>query len=306
MGWILGMWFSKGTGQESANDGGGYLNIPTPTLGGKQFWTDFVWDDDWRVQQNALTGHWRLISPKNVRYAWGSQAACEAAMRERVPADRQADARLVVLVHGLMRSSSSMAPTGDALSEAGVGRVVYFDYASTRRGIAEHAHALRYWIEHLPGEPRIDFVCHSMGNIVVRHLMADLQREGDPAGILPRLGKMVMLGPPNQGADIARQLGKLGLFEIVTGRGGMELGPAWEAFQKELVTPPCPFMIIAGDINSRWLKNPLVNGPSDLVVRVDEARLEGCEALYQVPVPHSFLMNDAEVQRLTGEYLRIE
>lgn len=306
VGWCLTMWFSKSAGQESADDAGRYLNIPTPTLGGKQFWTDYVWNDDWRVQQNALTGHWRLISPKNVRYAWGSQGACEAALRERAEVERAPDTHLVVLVHGLMRSSQSMVPVGEAISKAGIGRAVYFDYASTRRGIAQHASALRYWLEHLPGEPRVDFVCHSMGNIVVRRLMADLQRDGDAAGLLPRFGKVVMLGPPNQGADIARQLGKLGLFEIVTGRGGMELGPAWEDFQRELVPPTCPFMIIAGDIQSRWLKNPLVNGPSDLVVRVEEARLEGSEALHQVPVPHSFLMNDAEVQRLTIEFLRAQ
>jgi pimeloyl-ACP methyl ester carboxylesterase len=281
----------------------GYLNIPTPTLGGMQFWTDFAWNDGWRIQQNAMTEHWRLLSPKNVRYAWGSFAACEAALKERVSADRPAETRVVVLVHGLMRSSQSMAKMGAAIEEAGIGRSVNFEYASTRRGIAEHAKALRHWIETLPGQPQVDFVCHSMGNIVVRHLMADLQRDGDPQGTLNRIGKFVMLGPPNQGAEIAKQLSKLGLFEIVTGKGGMELGPAWDQFQQQLTIPPCPFIIVAGDISKSWLKNPIVDGPSDLVVRIEEAQLDGCVHFHQVPVLHSFLMNDEAVQKLTIEFL---
>ena len=143
-----------------------------------------------------------------------------------------------------------------------------------------------------------------MGNIVIRHMLADLQRDGDPDGLSKRFGKFAMLGPPNQGADIARQLGKLGLFEIVTGQGGMELGPAWESFQHRLAVPQFPFMIVAGSMSESWVKNPLLKGPSDLVVRVDEARLEGAEALHTVPAVHSFLMFDDRVRDLVVEFLQ--
>ena len=197
-----------------------------------------------------------------------------------------------------------MSPLAESLRKAGVERPVAFEYASTRRSIAHHATALRYWLEHLPGRPRIDFVAHSMGNIVVRHLIADLQRDGDPQALLPRMGKMVMLGPPNQGSDVARQLGRLGLFEVVTGQGGMELGPAWDAFQHRLAVPPIPFMIVAGDLQESWIKNPLVDGPSDLVVGVEEANLEGAETLHRVPVLHSFLMNESSVQERVAQFLR--
>ena len=231
----------------------------------------------------ALTNHWRLINPANVRYAWGSRAACEQAMRDRVEAEREPDTQIVVLMHGLLRSSQSMAQLQQSLLRSGPGRPVCFEYASTRKAISEHAAALREWVESLPGKPRIDFVCHSMGNIVVRRAIADWQRQGDPQGVLSRLGRMVMLGPPNQGADIARRLGKLGLFEIVTGRGGMELGAAWESFQTELATPPCPFAIVAGDLTASWLQNPLISGPSDFLVLVEETKLDGCAEFRTVP-----------------------
>ncbi|WP_164102698.1 esterase/lipase family protein [Candidatus Laterigemmans baculatus] len=279
-------------------------NLPLPTLGGLQFWTDHIWNDGWRLQQHALTGHWRLLSPSNVRYAWGTRAACEQAMQDRVDRSRVPDTRIVVLIHGLLRSSQSMGKLREALLGSGPGRPVAFEYASTRKAISEHAAALREWVETLPGQPRVDFVCHSMGNIVARRAFADWQRQGDPHGVLPRIGKMVMLGPPNQGADIARRLGKLGLFEIVTGRGGMELGAAWESFQQELATPPCPFAIVAGDLTASWLQNPLLSGPSDFLVLVEETRLQGAVEHRTVPVLHSLLMNDASVQHFVSEFLQ--
>ncbi|XZE54374.1 esterase/lipase family protein [Planctomycetaceae bacterium SH139] len=297
-----------GKKNEQANPVEGALsairNFPLPTMGGKQFWTDFAWNDGWRLQQNAITEHWRLISPKNVRYAWGNRLECESAMERHVAQQtRQPDSRIIVMLHGLMRTSASMSQVGKALEDAGIVRPVCFEYASTRRGVAAHAAALRHWLETLPGEPRIDFVAHSMGNIVIRHLIMDLQRDGDPRGLLARSSKFAMLGPPNHGANIARQLGKLGLFEIVTGQGGMELGPAWEAFEHRLAIPPFPFMIVAGDLQKSWLKNPLVEGPSDLVVRTEEANLEGAAAFHVLPVMHSLMMNDSTVQQLVVDFL---
>ncbi len=289
--------------EESAGDAPRF-NVKLPTLGGKQFWTDYRWDDGWRLQENAITGHWRVLSPNNTRYGWGTRAACEQVFQQHIDPDRIPEERIIVLLHGLMRSSGSMAPIGEALRKEGIGRPVPFEYASTRQGIAHHARALRELLESLPGSPRIDMVAHSMGNIVLRHLIADIQREGDPKNLLPRLGGIVMLGPPNQGADIARQLGKLGLFELVTGEGGMQLGPAWEAFQHHLATPACPFLIVAGDLQSSWMVNPIVQGPSDLVVRTEEAFLEGCADFVTVPVLHSFLMNDEDVQGRVIDFLR--
>jgi hypothetical protein len=280
------------------------LNLRWPTLGGRQFWTDWQWRDGWRVQQNALSEHWRLLSPANVRYAWGSRELCLRELQAQAGgAAVTPDERIVVLLHGLMRSSASMQSLAAALEQGGIERPVCFEYASSRRSIADHAVALRHWLEHLPGRPRIDFVAHSMGNIVIRHLMADLQRDGDPEGLLPRFGKMVMLGPPNQGSEVARQLGRLGLFELLTGRGGMELGPAWDAFQHRLAVPSIPFIIIAGEVGNTWLRHPLVSGPNDLIVAVDETRLPGAERFHRVTALHSLMMNDAKVQQIVMDFL---
>ena len=141
-------------------------------------------------------------------------------------------------------------------------------------------------------------------NIVVRHLVGDLQRDQDPKDILRRSKSMVMLGPPNQGASIARNLAPTGLYGLITGKGGLELGPKWDEFVSQLATPPFPFMIVAGDVSDKVIKNPLVEGNGDFVVSVEEAELEGREELRLVPVLHSFLMNDEAAMKICVQYVQ--
>ena len=281
------------------------FNLPLPTLGGKQFWTDFRWRYGWRLQQNALTKHWRLLDPQNVRRAWGNQEECAKSLDELVPMESQLPPRRVaILLHGLMRTSQSMKPIALQLEQNGNSVPIALEYASTRASIGEHAQALRALIESLPGSPQIDLVAHSMGNIVARHAIHDWQQPGnDPKRVLPRLHRMAMLGPPNQGANIARSLAKTGIFGAVTGQGGLELGPQWESLQPKLATPPFPFLIVAGKLENSSLKNPLVEGDGDFVVGVEEAKLDGAEDFVEVPVLHSFLMDDVTVQQKVIDFL---
>jgi Sec-independent protein translocase protein TatA len=46
-------------------------NIVMPTMGGNLFWDDVAEIKGWRMQKNIFTEHWRLLDPKNMRYAWG-------------------------------------------------------------------------------------------------------------------------------------------------------------------------------------------------------------------------------------------
>lgn len=294
-----------------------HWNVPLPTLGGQQFWTDHRWNDGWRLQQNALTGHWRVLDARDVRRAWGSREACLEALGQLHPPSvataeqlepvgdvaQPATPAVVILLHGLMRSSDSMAPLERAFKARGDATAIHFSYASTRASVDEHAMALREFVENLPGRPKISFVGHSLGNIVVRRALDLWQREGDAEQVLPRLHRIVMLGPPNQGSSIARRLAHLGLFETITGSSGQELGAAWDQLQQRLATPPCPFCIIAGDLSDSSLKNPLVSGKSDFVVSLEETRLDGASEYVTLPVLHSFLMSDSAVQAATLRFI---
>lgn len=292
-------------------------NLPLPTLGGKQFWTDHRWWNGWRIQHNSTLDHWRLLDPNSIRKAWGGKQAMVDELNRVIASNPSENTpkEVVLLLHGLMRSSSSMQPIERELTrvdreagnhipnEASKRTCITFSYASTRDPISSHSAALRELVENLEGEPRISMVGHSMGNIVFRHAIGEWQRNGDPKKVLPRMHRVVMLGPPNQGSAFAAKLSRLGLFETITGNAGMQLGPSWETIRDGLGTPPCPFAIVAGDISKGALQNPLLSGPSDGVVTIKEASLDGMAEIAAVPVVHSFLMSDASVVRATVSFL---
>jgi hypothetical protein len=286
---------------KETEDADGLLNLRLPTFGGKQFWTDHRWRNGWRVQQNAVTAHWRLLDPHNIRYGWGSRTACERMLGEHAGPLAGHPPHHVVLLHGLFRSAASMDGLGTMLEEQRPWQCVPFEYASTRASITDHAAAFREVIKGLPPDATLSFVGHSMGNIVVRHALGDWEAAGDHA-TLTRVKSVVMLGPPNNGAAIARQLSKVPPYEWIAGKGGVELGPEWKAFEAKLATPACPFGIVAGRLPS-VVYNPLVGDVGDFVVSVDETRLPGAAAFLEVNQGHSFLMDDNSVQQAVLNFI---
>jgi len=288
---------------DAANARAGHASLFTlqlPTAGGRQFWTDHCWRNGWRIQQNAVTGHWRLLDPGNVRHAWGSRRACEHLLDRQPGANGPARRHHVILLHGLFRSAASMQPLAARLEGGEDRRSVLFEYASTRASITAHAAALRDVVEGLPQTVSISFVGHSMGNIVVRHALGDWERAANQQ-MLDRITAVVMLGPPNQGAAIARQLAKLPAYGLVAGQGGLELGPEWQQLRAKLATPRCPFGIIAGRLPDGFT-NPLVGGAGDFVVSVDETRLPGGTML-EVNQVHSLLMDEPAVQQAVANFI---
>lgn len=296
----------------------GNFNIPLPTLGGKQFWTDQRWHQGYRLQYNSTLKHYRILNPKNVRLGWGEKGAMVEQF-ETIVRDNpfpKTPMHFVLLLHGLGRTADSMDPLAEYLQKQSEGRAasqpdfkltpVTLSYASTRDSIQHHSQALCELIEHLPSDAKISFVAHSLGNIVIRHAIGRWQRNGDPQKVLPRLQRFVMLGPPNQGSLLAERLSKLKLFEVVTGSSGLQLGRAWEDLQSELAIPPLPFLIVVGTLEDKPLQNPLLDGPNDGVVKTSEALLEGAVKIEEFPQLHSFLMNDPEIMKSTWNFLTTE
>ncbi len=277
-------------------------NLSTPTLGGKQLWTDYHWRRNWRIQKNAISGHWRLLDPRNVRQAWGRREDCQRVLEERVPETSLAKKNIVVVLHGLGRTTNSMAGLARSITKTHDCIVVPFQYASTRAPISQHADALRQVIAGLPADSQLSFISHSLGGIVVRHALGDWQAEGNEED-LHRVKHIVMLGPPNQGSALARLLSKTGFFGFVAGSSSLELGRDWRNLEEKLATPTCPFGIIAGSTVEAKLSNPWLRGDSDLVVAVDETRLVGAEDFLIVDGLHTFLMDYPQVQRAVSNFL---
>ncbi|MEX2188488.1 MAG: alpha/beta fold hydrolase [Pirellulales bacterium] len=279
-------------------------NLPLPTFGGKQFWADRLHFRGWRVQQHVVSGHCRLLDPRSIRRAWGPYERCVERLDDakRRLALAPLDGEIVVALHGLFRARTSMGRLCRFLHDEASYEVCNVSYPSTRADVASHARNLASIVAGLDGATRVHFVGHSMGNIVVRRYLADRGQASDDEG-LPPVGRMVMIAPPNQGAQLARRLARLGLLHVVLGRPLAELGRDWSQLERGLATPR-EFGVIAGGRGRTSGYNPLLTGDDDLVVSVEETRLDGASDFIVLPAMHAFIMNRPEVQRQTAHFLK--
>ncbi len=283
-------------GNAPATEAGAWPNIPFPTLGGKQFWTDRYLYSGWRIQENVITGHSRLLNPDNVRRCWGAFAACRAVF-DRIRAIRDIEAyngHLVILVHGLGRSRASFGGLERALTSAGY-QVAAISYASTRRSVARNADDLNELIANLEGVERISFVTHSLGGLVVRGLLA---REAEWRERI-EVNALIMTAPPSRGSVMADVLQYVPPINLILWRGLFDSRTSAVA---SLPSPNVPFAIIAaGRGGTGW--NPILKGDDDLIVSVEETRLDGAAGWMKVDGIHSFIMNYPDSIKATIHFL---
>ncbi|MHB8955384.1 MAG: lipase/acyltransferase domain-containing protein [Pirellulaceae bacterium] len=288
---------------ESVEESPMSVNIAAATLGGKQFWADELVHGSWRIQKNVLSGHYRLLDPDNRRCAWGTWDHCREqwnGIRAQVPPLKP---RVVLVLHGLGRTRSSLANLVQYLSEHGPYEVLNITYASTRVPLSEDAKSLARVISHLEGATEINFVAHSMGNLVVRHFLQDQLVAARGLGNDPRIRRFVMLAPPNHGASLATRFQYDPIFRLIFATGGQQFTKQWAQLQEHLATPSCEFGIIAGGADDGGHRNPLLEGDDDMIVTVEETRLAGAADFVIVPALHTFIMDDPRVPEYTLRFL---
>ncbi len=293
---------------DELNDGANQrrFNLPTITLGGKQLWTDHVHFRDYRIQQNVLTKHFRLIDRRNVRQAWGSFEQCQSRLDEIKLKNGLSpiSGKVLILLHGLGRSRGSMNELARYLKEQLGYEIVNVSYASTRASLEDHARALESIIANMPEATQIDVVAHSLGNLVLRRYLYDVAEAHDGAQADARLHRIVMLGPPNNGAEFAKKLNKMRIFGVVMGASATQMADLKGAdFSLELAIPQAGFGIIAGNGSLGPLTNPLLDGENDFFVTVEETRLLGAADFIVLLAALGFLLTAPEVHRATAYFL---
>ena len=270
------------------------------TLGGAQLWNDVRAWRGYRVQSFALSpSHHRLLSPHDLALASGSREVCIAAYQALLPSlPQEPERELVVLLHGLGRTSRSLATLRRHLSRAGYATLA-LDYASTRDEVAQHAAHVAEVLAALPERHATSFVTHSLGGIVARRLLVD--HTADIAHLTPR--RLFMIAPPSQGARLAARLDSAP-FRAVFGPSGQRMAQVHRGEVGEVAPRPTIRLgIVAGTLRGGRGVNPLIEGDDDGVVGVSEAALPGAELFALVESPHTFIMIHPETTARCLEFL---
>lgn len=204
----------------------------------------------------------------------------------------------IVLLHGIGMRSYVMKRLETALRAEGY-RVVNLSYPSRRMPFEQLAG------EYLPEKlrkhdvaraPRLHFVTHSLGSLVVRKSIQDAR----PAN----LGRVVMIGPPNHGSTAADAAKENALLRKFLGGNLVRLGTGDDAIVRTL--PPADFDlgIIAGEVAVNPVFGRALGGKNDGAVTVESARLEGMRDFLVVPYSHTLMLWRTEVIDQTRTFLR--
>ncbi len=204
----------------------------------------------------------------------------------------------VVLLHGLNRSWRAMRPMAKALHDAGFttanvdypsqfGSVEQIAPLAVEAGLAECRGA---------GATQIHFVTHSLGGILLRY-----QNEHMP---IPDLGRVVMLGPPNQGSEIIDRTRDWPGFEMFAGDAGAQLGTSQESMPSQLGPVDFDLGIIAGTGTINIFSSALLPESNDGKVSVASTQIEGMNDFLIVGNSHRYITRSDVVFRNTTSFLR--
>ena len=207
-------------------------------------------------------------------------------------------AECVVLLHGLGRLSNSMSELETKLAPAGYS-VANIKYPSRSHPIDVLAvDAIGRGLTQCRGERKseIHFITHSLGGILLRYYLSQ--------NTIPELGRVVMLGPPNQGSEIVDGLLPLPGFGFIGGPAGVALGTGEGSIIDSLGPVDFNLGIIAGSTNINPLEFLFIAGPSDSIVSIESTKVRGMNAHIVLPVTHTFMMRNNEVIEQAIHYLK--
>ncbi|CAN7359668.1 alpha/beta fold hydrolase [Bradyrhizobium sp. LjRoot220] len=189
----------------------------------------------------------------------------------------------VVLLHGISRTHRSFRKMQAAIEAAG--------FATLNAGYASRHHALEALAEGIhpaiaqftaDTQGQIHFVGHSMGGLLARIYIAQHRPQ--------HLGRVVMLGTPNGGSELADRLKNVTLYRAWFGPAGQQLVTERDAATCALFPAvDYPVGIIAGNRSVDPTSSLFLPKPHDGRVSVENTKLDGMADHIVIGTSHPLL-----------------
>jgi pimeloyl-ACP methyl ester carboxylesterase len=205
----------------------------------------------------------------------------------------------VVLLHGLNRSWRTMGKMAESLQQDGFS-TANVDYPSSTTTIEELAPlAVNEGLQQCrqTGATKMHFVTHSLGGILLRYAQSQ-----EP---IPDLGRVVMLGPPNQGSEVIDKTRNWPGFRMLSGEAGQQLGTDADSIPSQLGPVDFELGVIAGTgTTNPWMSAMMLPDEDDGKVTVARTRVEGMDDFKVVSDSHFAMMKSNSIIEATIRFLR--
>lgn len=172
----------------------------------------------------------------------------------------------VVLLHGIAMGSWTLKKLERALQRRGFA-TLNLDYASRKKPLEVLAEDIHGPIQAFAGglDGPIHFVGHSMGGSLARIYVAKHRPD--------HLGRVVMLGTPNAGSEIADVLERLAIYRWFFGPAGLQLTTRPQGSFASLPALDYPVGVVAGNLSIYPSSLFVLPRPNDGRVSVASAKL---------------------------------
>lgn len=196
---------------------------------------------------------------------------------------------LLILLHGINQANSVFKGLEKLTTKNGFA-VLNIDYPSTIFSIEEIVEIMDHQINPvIKGYKLISFVGFSLGGLIVRAYLNKYK--------LSNLGKVVLVGVPNKGSEVADFLRKNKLYKKLYGPSGQQLTTTFNNSIHVFGKPYYECGIISGNLALDFWGLILRGQPNDGKVTVNSTKIEGAKDHIILNLPHWFLPRSSKVHK---------
>ncbi len=189
-----------------------------------------------------------------------------------------------ILVHGMGRTAASQVWLAARLCKRGI-KVSLFSYSATLGAFDGTVRRLVKFIEGRSENDTFILVGHSLGCVLIRSALPELR------GAAPHA--CFFLAPPSKASRAAKAFRDTRLYRAMNGEMGQLLSDS--AFMASLPIPSVPTRVYAGTKGPRGKHSPFGLEPNDGILAVSETPLFEGQAVTEIPMLHTFIMNSQRV-----------